>query len=117
LAVAGAVWLLGGPATEGVRYDAVIHAVFLGFTMSMIMAHAPVILPAVLRRPHPYHPALLAPALLLHGSLALRLWAGDALGIQAAWELGGALNIAALLTFVLMVVWLVAAPRTTGARR
>lgn len=117
LAVAGAVWLLGGPATEGVRYDAVIHAVFLGFTMSMIMAHAPVILPAVLRRPLPYHPALLVPALVLHGSLALRLWAGDALGVQAAWELGGALNIAALLTFVLMVVWLVAAPRTTGARR
>ena len=41
----------------------------------MIMAHAPVILPAVLRRPLPYHPAMIAPAALLHGSLALRLWA------------------------------------------
>lgn len=117
LAVAGSVWLVGGPAAEGVRYDAVIHAVFLGFTMSMIMAHAPVILPAVLRRPLPYHPALLVPAVLLHVSLALRLWVGDALGSQAGWELGGTLNISALLAFVILVVWLVAAPPATAPRR
>lgn len=117
LAVAGSVWLVGGPAAEGVRYDAVIHAVFLGFTMSMIMAHAPVILPAVLRRPLPYHPALLVPAVLLHLSLALRLWVGDALGSQAGWELGGTLNISALLAFVILVVWLVAAPPATAPRR
>ena len=61
LAVAGACWLLGGAAPDGPRYDAVVHAVFLGFTLSMIMAHAPVILPAVLRRPLPYHPAMIAP--------------------------------------------------------
>ncbi|BFO21058.1 hypothetical protein SHKM778_74460 [Streptomyces sp. KM77-8] len=45
-----------------------MHAVFLGFVMSMIMAHAPVILPAVLRRPLPYHPGLALAAWLLHGS-------------------------------------------------
>ena len=37
--------LLVGRAADGPAYDAVIHAVFLGFTISMIMAHAPVILP------------------------------------------------------------------------
>lgn len=100
LAVAGAVWLVGGPATEGVAYDAVIHAVFLGFTLSMIMAHAPVILPAVVRRPLPYHPAFLVPLGLLHGSLVLRLWVGDALGSQWAWQVGGLLNIAAVLAFL-----------------
>jgi hypothetical protein len=42
----------------GARCDAVIHAAFLGFAMSMVMAHAPVIPPAVLRRPLPYHAAL-----------------------------------------------------------
>lgn len=108
LAVAGAVWLLGGQAAEGVRYDAVVHAVFLGFTLSMIMAHAPVILPAVLRRPLSYHPALLVPAAALHVSLALRLWAGDALGLPLAWQVGGALNIASLLGFVGVVVWALA---------
>jgi hypothetical protein len=105
LAVAAGIWLLGGPATEGVRYDAVVHAVFLGFTLSMIMAHAPVILPAVLRRPLPYHPVLLAPLAALHASLLLRLWVGDALGVPTAWQVGGALNIAALLGFVGLVVW------------
>ena len=77
---------------------------FLGFALSMIMAHAPVILPAVLRRPLPYHPALIAPAVLLHGSLALRLWVGDALGSHGAWVTGGVLNIVAVLSFVAIAV-------------
>ncbi|HEX5561908.1 MAG TPA: hypothetical protein VFX52_09720 [Nocardioidaceae bacterium] len=102
LAVAAAIWLLGGPALSGARYDAVVHAVFLGFAISMIMAHAPVILPAVLRRPLPYHPLLLVPLVLLHLSLALRLWVGDALGVPAAWQVGGVLNIVALLLFVVL---------------
>jgi hypothetical protein len=102
LAVAAAIWLLGGPALSGARYDALVHAVFLGFAISMIMAHAPVILPAVLRRPLPYHPLLLVPLVLLHLSLALRLWVGDALGVPAAWQVGGVLNIVALLLFVVL---------------
>jgi len=102
LAVAAAIWLLGGPALSGARYDAVVHAVFLGFAISMIMAHAPVILPVVLRRPLPYHPLLLVPLVLLHLSLALRLWVGDALGVPAAWQVGGVLNIVALLLFVVL---------------
>jgi len=105
LAVAGATWLLGGPAWDGGRYDAVVHAVFLGFTMSMITAHAPVILPAVLHRPLPYHPAMWAPVGLLHASLVLRLWVGDALGVHAAWQAGGVLNVAAVLLFVVVAVW------------
>lgn len=105
LGVAGATWLLGGAVTDGPRYDVVIHSVFLGFTISMIMAHAPTILPAVLRRPLPYTPLLIAPAALLHASLALRLWIGDGYGIHAAWQAGGALNIAALLLFLAVAGW------------
>ncbi len=105
LGVAGAVWLLGGLATDGPRYDAAIHAVFLGFTLSMVMAHAPVILPAVLRRPLPYHWLLWLPLVLLHASLGLRLWVGDALGVPVAWRAGGALNVTALLLFVAVAAW------------
>jgi len=105
LAVAATVWLLGGPATAGARYDAVVHAVFLGFAISMIMAHAPVILPGVLRRALPYHPVLLAPLGLLHASLVVRLWIGDALDVPVAWQVGGALNIVALLLFVALAAW------------
>ena len=114
LAVAGACWLLGGAVPTDRAYDAVVHAVFLGFTLSMIMAHAPVILPAVLRRPLPYHPAMIAPAALLHGSLALRLWAGDARGVHLAWQVGGVLNIAAVLLFVGVAAWSSRARRARG---
>jgi hypothetical protein len=105
LFVAGATWLVAGPVREGGAYDAVVHAVFLGFTLSMVMAHAPVILPAVLRRPLPYHPVLVAPAVLLHLSLVLRLWVGDALAVDVAWRVGGALNIAAVLAFAGCAAW------------
>ncbi len=99
LAVAGAIWVRAGAVTDGPAYDAVIHAVFLGFTVSMIMAHAPVILPAVLRCRLPYHPVMIAPPVLLHVSLFLRLAVGDAGGLDLARQIGGALNVVALLGF------------------
>jgi hypothetical protein len=118
LAIAGLTWTVGGPAYDGPAYDVVIHAVFLGFTLSMIMAHAPVILPAVLRRPLPYHPALLAPAALLQVSLLLRLWIGDGYGLGWALRTGGVLNVVALLGFVAVAVWSAsrATPRATTGR-
>jgi len=102
LAVAGAIWVLAGAVMEGPAYDGVIHAVFLGFTMSMIMAHAPVILPAVLRCRLPYHPVMIAPPVLLHASLLLRLCIGDAHGVDLARQVGGGLNVVALLGFAVI---------------
>ena len=102
LAVAGAIWVLAGGVTDGPAYDAVIHAVFLGFTMSMIMAHAPVILPAVLRCRLPYHPVMIGPPVLLHASLLLRLCVGDAHSLDVARQIGGALNVVALLGFAVI---------------
>ncbi len=102
LGVAAAIWLVSGPVHEGPAYDALLHAVFLGFTVSMVMAHAPVILPAVLRRPLPYHPLLFVPVGLLHASLVLRIWIGDGLGHPDAVTLGGVLNIVSVLTFIVL---------------
>ena len=104
LTVAGLVWLLLGHVPEGPAYDAVVHAVFLGFVLSMIMAHASVILPAVLRTPLPYRPVFYAPVVLLHASLALRLVVGDLRGQAWALQLGGALNIVAVLGFLVLAV-------------
>jgi hypothetical protein len=100
LALAGLLWAGAGPVTEGPRYDATLHAVFLGFVLSMIFVHAPVILPAVLRRPLPYHPVLYAPLALLHGSLLVRVLLGDAAGLEPAWRWAGVANVAAVLSFV-----------------
>lgn len=104
LVVAGGVWLTGGPTYSGPPYDAVLHAVFLGFVISMIMAHAPTILPAVLRRPLPYRPVMYLPVVLLHASLLLRTLWGDARGDVAMVQWGGVFNIVALLLFVLIAV-------------
>lgn len=103
--VAAAVWLVSGSVTDGAGYDAVVHAVFLGFTLSMVMAHAPVILPAVTGRALPYHPALYGPVLLLHASLVVRIWLGDGLDVPHAWQVGAVLNIVAVLSFLAVAMW------------
>jgi hypothetical protein len=105
LTIAAGIWVLAGPVTSGAPYDAVVHAVFLGFTMTMVMAHAPVILPAVTRVRLPYHPAMYGPVALLQLSLVLRLWLGDALGVDLAREVGGIGNAVALLSFFAVALW------------
>lgn len=100
LALAAVVLLLGAP-TDQPRYDAVVHAIFLGYTFSMIMAHATTILPAVLSITLPYRPAFWAPAALLHIALIVRIWFGDGLGHLWGWQVGGVLGVAALVLFVL----------------
>ncbi|MDN6170974.1 MAG: hypothetical protein L0J11_13000, partial [Micrococcaceae bacterium] len=125
LAVAAVIFLvagLGGGTLGGAGYDAGTHAVFLGFTLSMIMAHAPVILPAVLRRPLPYRPVLILPAVLLHVSLALRVFVADVLDDGATRQFAGVLNIVAVVLFAALAAGLVisssrGAPRTPVARK
>ena len=105
LAIAGVVLALHDGPLTGASYDVAVHAVFLGFTISMIMAHAPVILPAVLRKPLPYTSGFWLPAGLLHASLALRLGLGDGAGLNGAWVTGGVLNVISILLFAVMAVW------------
>ncbi len=104
LAVPGLAWLLVGPVHSGGGYDAIVHAVMLGFVLSMIMAHAPVILPAVLRRPLPYTPVMYGPVVLLHASLLLRVAVGDVRDLSWAVQAGGVLNIVAVLAFAAVAV-------------
>ncbi len=100
LAVAGVSWLAFGSSISGRPYDTMVHALFLGFVMSMVFGHAPVILPAVLRLPLPYHPWFYGHLILLHTGLLIRILVGDLLGVTAAWQLGGVLNVAAVLLFL-----------------
>ena len=92
--LSGYAWLAFGGAllAAAVAYDAALHAIFVGFVFSMVFGHAPVILPAVLRVPLPYHPALYVPLALLHASLALRVFVAPLAG---AWG-----NAAAIALFV-----------------
>jgi hypothetical protein len=107
------VWIVGGPALSGYRYDTVVHALTIGFVLSMILAHAPVIVPALARRPLPYHPVMWAVWALLHAGLLVRVVAG-ARAAEDAWQLGGTLSVVALLAFLATTVTLVV--RGAGGR-
>ena len=75
LAIAGLAWgatALGLPAR-----DIALHALGLGFVVSMIMGHAPVILPAVARVKLQFGGFFYIPLLALHLSLIERLVAGS----------------------------------------
>jgi len=92
--LSGYAWLAFGGALLALEtaYDAALHAIFVGFVFSMVFGHAPVILPAVLRVPLPYHPVLYVPLALLHASLAIRVFVSAAAG---AWG-----NAAAIALFI-----------------
>ena len=108
--LAGYVWLAVGGTLIALqwRYGAALHAIFVGFVFSMVFGHAPIILPAVLRKRFPYHPALYAPLALLHLSLAVRMF----------WpKVGGWGNAAAIGLFLVTAITLVTrVDRHQGAR-
>lgn len=99
LIAAGSVWAFGGKIIEGPAYDLTIHATFLGFGVSMIMAHAPIIFPAVISRPLPYRSILWLPLAVLHVGLVIR-FIGYFAHNDAVWHTGAIINVTALLIFV-----------------
>jgi len=99
LGVGGLLWLRFGGVAAGPQYDAVLHAIFLGFVFSMIMGHAPIIFPAVLGMPVPFGPAFYSHLILLHASLVLRV-AGDLAVWWPGRLWGGLLNVVAVLLFL-----------------
>ncbi|GAA5160470.1 hypothetical protein [Ornithinimicrobium tianjinense] len=100
LALVAVVLLVGG-RPGGAGYDIVVHGTFLGYAMSMVLAHAPVILPAVLRVRLPYRPVMWVPLVLLHASLLARVLTGAA-GLTPGWQGALVANVVALLLFVVV---------------
>lgn len=108
LALAGTVLAIAGPLAGVGSYDVIVHGVLLGFGVAMVMAHAPVILPAVLGRPLPYRPVLWLPLTLLLGGLAARFAGALTEGLlpdaTTLWRVGGVVTVLALFSFVLTSV-------------
>ena len=67
--------LVAPPGTAVFYYDAAIHAIAIGFVLSMIFGHAPIILPAVIGLRVGYSAAVYGPLALLHLSVLLRVTA------------------------------------------
>jgi len=74
------VFFLGAGNVNAFYYDATLHSFFIGFVISMIFSHAPIILPAVLKLPVKfYRPVLYAWFWLMQLSLLTRIIADVAI--------------------------------------
>jgi len=97
LAVSGlqlCIW--GLPYSSGLHFDRVTHGVFVGFVLSMIFAHGPIVLPAVARCGMRFTNWFYAPLLLLHLTLLVRC-----LGWMNVGAVG---NVLSLVFFVALLL-------------
>ena len=76
LGLAGLVLLVVPPGATAFSYDAAVHAIAIGFVLSMIFGHAPIILPAVIGLRIRYSATVYGPLVLLHLSVLLRIAGG-----------------------------------------
>jgi hypothetical protein len=103
LGAAGLLLLFVPPNSTAFSYDAAVHAVTIGFVLSMIFGHAPIILPAVLGLRIQYSAAAYAPLALLHFSVLLRITADlfDWIEVRA---ISGLSTIVALACYAAILV-------------
>jgi hypothetical protein len=99
LGIGGMIALSFGGVKGGVYYEALLHALLLGFVFSMIFGHAPIIIPAITGRVVQFRPIAYSYVFLLHFSLILR-----EVGALTFWQelrqWSGMLNVAAILLFM-----------------
>lgn len=103
LVLGGILALAFGLPTSALGYDALLHTILLGFVVTMIFGHVPVIFPGILGRDVPFHTAAYFHLLLLQFSLLLRI-GGDLLNSPAGRQWGALLNVLALLLFIVNTV-------------
>jgi len=115
LLLAGLLWVALGSSTGGGAYDAEVHATLVGFVISMVFAHAPVIAAAVLRLPLVFSRAFYAHLGLLHLALAMRI-GSDVSGQPDLARLGALGGGIALLIFPLNTALAVVRSRTAAHR-
>lgn len=99
LGVAGLLLLFVPPNSATFAYDAAIHAVTIGFILSMIFGHAPIILPAVIGLRIRYSALFYVPLVFLHLSVLLRV-AADLFEWIELRAISGPATIAALACYV-----------------
>jgi hypothetical protein len=113
LGVAGIVLIALPPGASAFSYDAAVHAITIGFVLSMVFGHAPIILPAVTGWRVRYGPAAYGPLALLHASVLLRVVA-DIGEVTALRGPSGLFTILALVSYAGALI--VASRRGTRAR-
>jgi hypothetical protein len=115
LGVAAVLAIVTAAYEPGPLHDALLHAIFLGFAVSMIFGHAPIVFPAITGRPMPFERSFYAPVVLLHVSVSVRLVGDlvDVLGVWRSW--GGMLNAVAILAFAVNTARVAAGAMATSS--
>lgn len=103
LLIAGGLSLIYGIPAGGAVYDAILHAIFLGFVFAMIFGHAPIIFPAVLGLQVVYTRWLYLPLGALHGTLLIRTF-GNLTANGSARQWGGLLNALIIVLYLGMLL-------------
>lgn len=103
LLISGGLSLWHGAPVAGAIYDAILHAIFLGFVFSMIFGHAPIIFPAVLGLQVSYTRWFYLFLGALHGTLLLRTL-GELSGHLLLRQWGGLLNALIILGYLGMLM-------------
>lgn len=102
LGLAGTMLVAFRVETSVLVYDAVLHAILIGFVLSMVFGHALIILPAVAHLRVTYGGLLYCPLVVLHASVTLRV-VGDLAEWQAVRQWSGVVTLVALFAFVLCI--------------
>jgi hypothetical protein len=110
LMAGGLVALASGMLWAGPTYDALLHAILMGFVFSMIFGHAPIIFPAVLGLRIGFHPVAYLPLALLQAAVVLRI-AGDVAPDPQLRMAGGMLGVVAIALYAVAVVEMIVVAR------
>jgi len=102
LLVSGVLSLVHPGVTAGPAYDAIWHALYVGFVLSMIFGHAPIIVPALTGIMVDFKGIFYLPLVLLHASLAVRI-VGDLVPLLELRRIGGLVNAVVVVLFIVVL--------------
>ena len=113
LLLSGLLWIAFAPTVPDGRHDAALHSLLLGFVISMVFGHAPMVARGVLGREVRFSLRFHLHVALLSAGIAERV-AGDLLGNASLLASGGLLTGFAIALFMLQTAF---ALRPGGQRR
>jgi hypothetical protein len=102
LLLSGVLNILHPGISAGPPYDAIWHTLYVGFVLSMIFGHAPIIVPALTGIMVEFRPVFYLPLVLLHASLVARV-VGDLVPLLELRRVGGLINAVVVLLFVVVL--------------
>lgn len=107
LALSGALGVFGAWRVDHPWHDAALHALTLGFVISMALGHAPIVLPAVARLRVSYRPVFYLPLVVLHIALGARVAGAllDTFALRRAGAIGNAIALALFVAVMARAAW------------